>query len=916
MGNQVDREYERVMRYVDMYPDDPSAYNAGFDVMYDHVRSGDKEYIGHNKALRAKLISAMQRMPYSDVSALERMNDIYYKSILINARDDFDDFNLYLERKIPANKKIYMPRRKALMPFVTALQEAHEGKLDFISGSVPKRVGKALPVDTLIAVPDGFKAIGDIKIGDKVVAASGKIANVIGVFPQGEKPVYRVVFRETGYCHEETVVECCEDHLWTVQTEEDRADGRERVMSTKDMLNGTLYRGANKHRNYSVQYNSPIRFEGRNELAIKPYLMGALIANGGITWGIRLSTADDDVLARVANELSQNDEIRFVTGVDYQIRSKKRKTDEHGYCVKSDTGAALDRYGLLGKHSYEKFIPKDYLFASIDDRIALLNGLFDGDGSITNNCCEYSTTSPQLAEDVAFLVRSLGGRCRVVKRMGRYTQKWTKKETRLNYRLFCKFTPEIKPFALKRKLDKYAPKMQVLRHFIEDIVPTNDRKEMVCIAIDDDSHQYLVGPSLIPTHNTTIGTRFVLFREGNSPMSSSLCCGAGDRLVKSFYNGMLEVLTDNEKYSYFEIFPEAQLVATNADDKTIDLQKRTRFASITCRSIDGSLIGNTEANAGGVLYGDDFISGDEQVWNRDRLDVLYNKIVGDLLGRWLGGPIVFFGTRYSLYDPIGRFQDYARDREWRVRIIEIPALDPVTDESNFEMVVDGNVLFTTKYFRDMRAALDPFQWESQYQQQPFEAKGRLFPEDELNRYFELPVDRDPDAVIAVCDTAEKGSDSVMLPVAYIYGDDVFIEDCVFSNATPEHTKPECANMLMKHKVSQCTFESNNAGEYFARDVEQLIKQAGGRVGIRTKRTISNKTTRIENASANILAHFYFKDRSLYEANSEYGQMIKELVTYTRNGKVKHDDSPDGLSLLENMIRNMGAGKVEVIPRIW
>lgn len=415
---------------------------------------------------------------------------------------------------------------------------------------------------------------------------------------------------------------------------------------------------------------------------------------------------------------------------------------------------------------------------------------------------------------------------------------------------------------------------------------------------------------------TTIGTRFVLFREGNNPMSSSLCCGAGDRLVKSFYNGMLEVLSDNEKYAYFDIFPEAKLVSTNADDKTIDLQKKTRFASITCRSIDGSLIGNTEANSGGVLYGDDFISGDEQVWNRDRLDVLYNKIVGDLLGRWLGGPIVFFGTRYSLYDPIGRFQEYARDRDWRIKIIEIPALDPATDESNFEMVVDGKKLFTTKYFQDMRAALDPFQWESQYQQQPFEAKGRLFPENELNRYFSLPVDKDPDSIIAVCDTAERGSDSVMLPIAYIYGEDVFIEDCVFSNATPEHTKPECANMLIKHKVATCTFESNNAGEYFARDVEELIKKQGGRISIKTKRTISNKTTRIENASSNILKHFYFKDKSLYAMNSEYGQMIKELVTYTRNGKVKHDDSPDGLSLLENELRNLYLAKVEVIQRPW
>ena len=412
---------------------------------------------------------------------------------------------------------------------------------------------------------------------------------------------------------------------------------------------------------------------------------------------------------------------------------------------------------------------------------------------------------------------------------------------------------------------------------------------------------------------TTIGTRFVLFREGNSPMSSSLCCGSGDMLVKSFYSGMLEVLTDKEKYAYYDIFPEAKLVKTNADEKTLDLQRVTRFKSITCRSIDGSLTGNTEANNGGVLYMDDLVANEEEAVNRQRLELLWNKVTGDLMGRWVGGPIVIFGTRYSLYDPIGMMQEYAEGRGWRTRIIEIPALNE-NNESNFEMTVEGVKRFTTKYFLDMKAACTELQWESQYQQKPFEAKGRLFPESELNRYYELPVDKDPDAVIAVCDTAEKGSDSVCMPIAYIYGEDVFIEDCVFSNATPEHTKPECANMLMKHKVVQATFESNAAGEYYARDVEKMVKDAGYRISIRTKRTISNKTTRIENASSTILKNFFFKDKTKYQPNSEYGLMIKELVSYTRNGKVPHDDAPDGLSLLENELRQMIAPKAIAFKR--
>lgn len=411
---------------------------------------------------------------------------------------------------------------------------------------------------------------------------------------------------------------------------------------------------------------------------------------------------------------------------------------------------------------------------------------------------------------------------------------------------------------------------------------------------------------------TTIGSRFVLFREGNNPMSSSLCCGSGDILVKSFYDGMLEVLQDQEKYAFYEIFPESRLVSTNADLKTLDLKKKTRFASITCRSIDGSLTGNTEANNGGVLYMDDLVSKEEEAINRQRLELLWNKVTGDLLGRWVGGPIVIFGTRYSLYDPLGMMQEYAASRDWRSRIIEIPALNE-QGKSNFEITVEGEKRFTTKYFLDMKAACTEMQWESQYQQHPFEAKGRLFPEKSLNRFFKLP-EVSPDAIVAACDTAEKGSDSVAMPIAYVYGDEVMIADCVFSDATPEHTKPECATKLAKHKVSVAQFESNSAGEYYARDVEELLQKLGGKTSIRLKRTISNKTTRIETQSDYILKNFYFLDKSMYDMNSEYAAMMKELCTYTRSGKVPHDDSPDAIAQLSEMIRGLTAGKVEIMRR--
>ena len=419
------------------------------------------------------------------------------------------------------------------------------------------------------------------------------------------------------------------------------------------------------------------------------------------------------------------------------------------------------------------------------------------------------------------------------------------------------------------------------------------------------------------TGKTTLGLMFVLFRAGQHPGGSSICSGAGNDLVKSFYTGCLDILQKPEEYLYYDVFPKARLAATNADEKTIHLEKKKRFATITCRSIDGALTGSTEATPEGVMYLDDLVSDELEANNRNRLDTLWDKVRGDLLGRRLEGcPIVAQGTRYSLYDPLGRLQEIVPTMGWRTKVVEIPALDPVTDESNFEIILNGKPAFTTEYYRHERELVTPVQWASQFQQEPFEAKGLLFPESELNRYFELPVDQEPDAIISVCDTAEGGGDSVMMPIAYIYGEDVFIEDCVFDNSTPEHTKPECAKKLVDHKVSVATFESNNAGSYFARDVEELVNKMGGRVSIRTRRTISNKQTRIEMASDGILKHFYFKDKSLYKPSDQYGQMMRELVTYTRTGKVKHDDSPDGLSLLENEIRNLTYGKVEVLKRIF
>lgn len=457
---------------------------------------------------------------------------------------------------------------------------------------------------------------------------------------------------------------------------------------------------------------------------------------------------------------------------------------------------------------------------------------------------------------------------------------------------------------LDRKPEKrfYAPRKHYLRPMVQGFQDVLDGKlRLLTISM----------PKRAGKSQT--GINFVNMLSGKFPDRSTLMEGTGDDLVKSFYNGCLEYLTVPNEYLFYDVFPDARLVQTNADTKTVNLKSKSRFPTIMCRSIDARQVGLSEAT--NVLYLDDCVEGREEAKNRQRLDDKWEVISGDIMGRAIEGtPMVFTGTRYSLYDPIGRVQEHAQREGWAWRAIEIPALDLVTDESNYEYEREGKKVFTTAYFREQRELLSAEQFESEFQQQPFEAKGLLFNKDELNYFFELPKDRDPDTIIAVGDTAESGSDSTSMPVAMIYGNAVYVVDVVFDDSPAEVTKPECAKCLIDNRVASAVFESNNAGQYYARDVDQIIRERGYSVGIRTKRTISNKQTRIEFASDNIKKNFYFKHPSTYKRGSQYWNFMKEVTTYTRSGKVPHDDAPDSLSLLENEIRMLSGGKVEVFKR--
>ncbi len=394
---------------------------------------------------------------------------------------------------------------------------------------------------------------------------------------------------------------------------------------------------------------------------------------------------------------------------------------------------------------------------------------------------------------------------------------------------------------------------------------------------------------------TSIG--LVAMMIGRDIYGSILGAGEGTQLVDSFYKGVLELMT-SEEYNYLEIFPEAKLVRTSAEGKMVDVGVEKRFASFTCRSIGGAVVGSTEANI--LLYLDDCVGGFEEAQNLVRLEKKWEVLKSDILGRRVDGcPILIAGTRYSVHDPIGKLQDFAEETGMRWRKIEIPAIDERTGESNWYYGERRGSL-SRKYFEDNKKLVSAHVWASEFQQEPIESRGLLFPMERLNRYRVLP-EGEADCILIGIDVAKGGGDSVSAPVGYVYGNNVYIEDVVFDNGVSSVTKPRLVDLILKHKPRVVVFESNNGGDEYGGNVKEKCYELEPklRTSFRFKNTNSNKVTRICSCSDVILDNYYFKDEVGY--GTDYHRFMKEVTTFVNLGKNVHDDAPDSLTILEQLV---------------
>lgn len=451
----------------------------------------------------------------------------------------------------------------------------------------------------------------------------------------------------------------------------------------------------------------------------------------------------------------------------------------------------------------------------------------------------------------------------------------------------------------------YQPRRKVLKVVVE---------ELQALADDELDELFVSMPPRVG--KTTILMLFITWIMGRDGEASNLYSAFSDIITSAMYTGVLEVMTDSYTYNWKKVFNNSGIANTDAKKETIDIDRKKRYPTLTCRSLYGTLNGACDCK--GYLISDDLIGGIEEALNKDRMIGAWSKVSNNLIPRAKQtAKKIWIGTRWSLIDPAGLRMDFLQNDEEgkkvRFKIINLPALNE-NDESNFDY--DYNVGFNTDYYKQLRAQFernnDMASWQAQYMGEPIERDGALFTPDTMNFYNGVIADEAVRNYMTV-DVAWGGGDYVSAPVCVETENGDFIPDVVFNNGDKTITRPLIVDCIIKNNVKYVQFEANNGGSEYAEWVERELKQRDYKCTITSKSAPTNKRkeARIFERAPEI-REFYYLDNG--RRHKEYQLFMNNLYAFKIVGKNKNDDAPDSMAMLSEVRRRGKCTSVTTFSR--
>ena len=837
----------------------------------------------------------IEKFAQANNTEIELVNQ-YYQILKLESYDKFESFIFYMEKNRAWQKRFYQPRRKTLNVVAQDLEDLEQRKIKFYGLSMPSRVGKAISFDTPVLTEEGWKKHGDLTIRDRVIGIDGEFKRILAIHNPCEME-YKVTFSDG-----ENII-CHGNHEWVVY---DRHLQREVTYETK-FLKDNLFEKDGRKRMFLPDVQE---VQGSHKpLWVDPYTLGAWLGDGRNT-NPDICGAESDY-AIVQKILSAGYELSWNT---------KHKTTGVRYYGFKGLREQLQKYGMChSRHTTLKHIPDEYLIADEEQRLELLAGLLDTDGCLIEkeNRYQFTTSDFFLKEDFVTLVNTFRWRTSVKVCSPKTSSSGI--QGKKNYWVISFNPTKYIPCQLERKqINNFSAQRRISIEKIEEIPRYSSYGN--CITVEDGI--YCVGKTLKPTHNSTICIFFLAWIMLRRPNSHSAMGGHSGILAKGFYKELMNLVSTPE-YTFGELFgyyhPKYKSVVTDksADEFTITLGDPDRFATITCRGIDGTWTGAVDVSADGYLYVDDLVRDREHSLSPTRMENTYQEYLNKMVDRKNDGAReLMVGTLWNVLDPLERLRkQYEKDPQYRFR--QIPALNE-NDESNFNYEING---FSTEYYRDMRDKLDNAEWMAKFMQKPYVREGLLFPTDSL-RYFNGVLPDGDCRHIGVTDIAWGGGDSLSMPIGVEYDNgDVYIIGWVFNKGTKEVTVPLVVGRIIENGIRQTRFEGNVGGDLYCQYVDEKLQEQGYKCSCSSRKAPNKveKLAKIIAYSGDVKRKFIFldthrrtqeqmqKDAELgikrYYRDDEYQAAMDELTMFVSIGGNEHDDAADGITQLEMFIEN-------------